>query len=322
MMITRRFFALLIIVTFIATGCATPRGTIERTAWLHWEDCYRLSNGTVELVVAPAVGRIMRYGFVGGDNQLWTNPRPPVAATKTAATEWSNHGGDKVWPWPQEWKQELGRDWPPPPALESMPHDVQVIDRRTLQLTSPPFGAHGMRVTRRIHLAPTGSRVTIESSLTADRPTTSEWAVWTVTAIAPSDAVLARLRPGGTWQLMYAAPWRVEAVGENLLKLIPPPDKSAKIGLDADLLAAQRGQVLFVQQLVMTDRPPSTETAQVFSSPPIVSPRPSERYGELEFTAPRVKLGPDTASRLTVHWTLHQVSGSRSIAKIINRCAK
>ncbi len=321
-MIKRRVLALLLVAVFTATGCASRRATIERGAYLDWGDCYRLSNGTVELVVAPAVGRVMRYGFVGGENQLWTNPGRSTAATEAAALKWSNHGGDKVWPWPQEWKQEFGRDWPPPAALESTAHAVRVVDQSTLQLTSPPFGAHGMRVTRRIHLADAGSRVTIESRLAAERPVPGEWAAWTVSAVPPPDAVLARLRPGGTWQLMYAAPWRVEAAATNLLTLVPPPDKSAKVGLDADVLAAQRGRVLFVQQLARVARPPSTEVAQVFSSPPATPAGPADAYYELELTAPRGNLGPAQTSQMTVHWTLHRLGDPPSAAEVVGRLAR
>ena len=42
---------------------------IEKTAWGGWPNCYRLSNGEVELVVTSDVGpRVMRYAFSGGPN--------------------------------------------------------------------------------------------------------------------------------------------------------------------------------------------------------------------------------------------------------------
>ena len=42
---------------------------IEKTDFGGWPNCYRISNGEIELVVTSDVGpRIMRYGFPGGRN--------------------------------------------------------------------------------------------------------------------------------------------------------------------------------------------------------------------------------------------------------------
>jgi hypothetical protein len=44
---------------------------IEKVSWGGWPNCYKISNGEVELIVTSDVGpRIMRYGFVGGQNLL------------------------------------------------------------------------------------------------------------------------------------------------------------------------------------------------------------------------------------------------------------
>ena len=41
----------------------------ERTQYGGWPNCYRLSNGTVELIATADVGpRIIRFGFTGGQN--------------------------------------------------------------------------------------------------------------------------------------------------------------------------------------------------------------------------------------------------------------
>ena len=44
---------------------------IDKTQYRGWPNCYRISNGEVELVVTTDVGpRIIRYGFVGGQNMF------------------------------------------------------------------------------------------------------------------------------------------------------------------------------------------------------------------------------------------------------------
>ena len=43
--------------------------TIEKQEWKGWPNCWRLANGTVELIVTQDIGpRVMRYGFSGEQN--------------------------------------------------------------------------------------------------------------------------------------------------------------------------------------------------------------------------------------------------------------
>ena len=46
-----------------------PVAKIEKTNYQGWPNCYRMTNGEVELVITGDIGpRIMRYAFVGGRN--------------------------------------------------------------------------------------------------------------------------------------------------------------------------------------------------------------------------------------------------------------
>ena len=49
------------------TMTATAAVKVEKTAYAGWPNCYRITNGEVELIVTTDVGpRVIRYGFVGG----------------------------------------------------------------------------------------------------------------------------------------------------------------------------------------------------------------------------------------------------------------
>ena len=65
---------------------ATAPG-VERTSWGGWPEAYRLTNGEAELVVVPAVSRILHYGFAGGTNLLWQNAA--LGGRAPSATEWA-----------------------------------------------------------------------------------------------------------------------------------------------------------------------------------------------------------------------------------------
>src|SRR5260370_37559557 len=58
---------LLIVLTMAMSISAAAK--IEKTQYRGWPNCYRISNGEVELIVTTDVGpRVIRYGFVGGQN--------------------------------------------------------------------------------------------------------------------------------------------------------------------------------------------------------------------------------------------------------------
>src|SRR5262245_9959440 len=86
------------LLALLGAGAAWSAVTVKRIAFQGWEGAYQLSNGTVEVVFVPQIGRIMRYGFVGGPNALWVNPTLQGKTTDFSQPikDWNNYGGDKV----------------------------------------------------------------------------------------------------------------------------------------------------------------------------------------------------------------------------------
>src|SRR5882724_8237798 len=91
------FRALLILITL--TMSATAAVTIEKTAYGGWPNCYRISNGEVELIATTDVGpRILRYGFVSGQN-VFREFKEQLG--KSGETEWQARGGHRLWMAPE-----------------------------------------------------------------------------------------------------------------------------------------------------------------------------------------------------------------------------
>ena len=62
---------LLAILSCVMSGIVHAEVKVEKIEYKGWHNCYRVSNGEVELVVTGDVGpRIIRFGFVGGQNLL------------------------------------------------------------------------------------------------------------------------------------------------------------------------------------------------------------------------------------------------------------
>ncbi|HUJ11311.1 MAG TPA: hypothetical protein VL171_14940 [Verrucomicrobiae bacterium] len=70
-----------------------------KTNYKGWPNCYRLANETIELIVTTDVGpRIIRFGFVGGDNEF---VEFPDQLGKTGGKEWRIYGGHRFWHAPE-----------------------------------------------------------------------------------------------------------------------------------------------------------------------------------------------------------------------------
>ena len=82
--------------------------TVERISYGGWPNCYRLTNGEVELVVTADVGpRIIRYGFVGGQN-LFVELEEDLG--KTGGDNWRLYGGSRLWVAPEDRVYSYGAD--------------------------------------------------------------------------------------------------------------------------------------------------------------------------------------------------------------------
>ena len=289
-------------------GCASsssgelraPRGA-ERITYNNWPDAIRLFNDTAEVVIVPSIGRVMRYGYVGGENLLWDDPKLHGQGGATADVKrWRNFGGEKVWPWPQDdWAKRAGRAWPPPIEVDQQPHEAEIIGDRTVRMTSPPLPGYGVRVSRTISLSESGSRVTMNIEFTPTGEGDVAPAVpWSVAQLRVPNVMMARLVSDRGYKPLAPFDWRiVQRIDGRTIALKRSTERAEKIGIDADLLIWVKGGTFLVQRNVSAtsnDFAPA-ERAQIFSQ------KGESTYVEYEFVAPR------GARSLTVTWQLHDL---------------
>jgi hypothetical protein len=73
---------------------------LEQIPYAGWQNCYRFSNGLIELIITGDVGpRIIRFGFVGKENQF---AELPEQLGQTGGNEWRLYGGHRFWHAPEE----------------------------------------------------------------------------------------------------------------------------------------------------------------------------------------------------------------------------
>lgn len=73
---------------------------VEQVEFGGWENCYRLGNGRIELIVTADVGpRIIKLALRDGENVFKTYPD---LLGKTGSDRWVNYGGHRLWHAPED----------------------------------------------------------------------------------------------------------------------------------------------------------------------------------------------------------------------------
>lgn len=160
---------------------------IEKTAYGGWPNCYRISNGEVELVVTTDVGpRVIRYGFVGGRN-LFKEFAEQMG--KKGESTWQARGGHRLWMSPED--QVLTY------ALDNQPIHAEVKGG-VIELTGNLEKETGLVKQMTIRLAPTGSAVEVEHKITNRSAKTRDIAIWALTMMTPGGVGIVTFPPRGT----------------------------------------------------------------------------------------------------------------------------
>lgn len=217
------------------------RRSLTHINYQGWPDSILLSNGLVEAVIVPAVGRVMQFRFAGRpDGPFWENPGLWGRRPDPGSEDWANFGGDKAWPAPQAvWRRLALGDWPPPRTFDGLPMQA-VIDGLAVTLISPEDPGFGMRVRRRIELAPDRPVMVITTSFEKTKDPPLEVGVWVITQLKDPVAIYALLpdspRPGtGYVRQSEDLPASLKRE-DGLLSLTRDPLKNHKIGTLAGTL--------------------------------------------------------------------------------------
>jgi hypothetical protein len=155
---------------------------IEKLTFAGLPDCIKLSNGATDLIVTTAVGpRILYYGATGGKNHLGSFPDSTV---KTALGTWKPYGGHRLWVWPELFPATYSPD--------NSPIQHQSHGDHSLTLHAPTDGA-AIEKQIRITLAPSGSKVSIEHTVTSHALWPIDIAVWAITIMQSGTAIVPRV---------------------------------------------------------------------------------------------------------------------------------
>jgi hypothetical protein len=295
----------IIVALLSVASLASAEVTVQKTTW-RGHAALRLSNGTVDLVLVTGVGpRIIRYGFVGGENALG-EVEPDAAPTKTALGDWFLYGGHRIWAAPEA----MPRTYAP----DNGPVDVKV-DGATVTLTQP-VDASGLQKVMTVGLAGSGTAVTVGNHVVNRSHWPLALAPWALTVmngggviIIPNepykshDDELAPARAITAWTYTNLADPRW-TLGQKYIRLRVDASmkESQKIGV-----ANKRGWAgYFRQGQLFVKRYGWTEGATYPDYGVNTETYTSANFVELETLGPMATLEPGQSASHEERWELHK----------------
>lgn len=176
-----------VLCTVLFAGNAVAEVKVQKTEYKGWQNCYRVANGEVELIVTGDVGpRIIRYGFVGGQNLF---KEYPEQLGKTGEEKFQLRGGDRVWKAPED----PIATWAP----DNSPVAVTITESGLIA-RAPVEPLTGLQKEIEISLAPSGTQATITHRITNHSLFALEFAPWVLTMMAQGGVAVSGFPPRGT----------------------------------------------------------------------------------------------------------------------------
>lgn len=159
---------------------------LEQISYRGWNNAYKMSNGTVELIVTGDVGpRIIFYGFRNGENLLHEVGQD---AGQSGGSEFRLYGGHRLWVSP-----EVERTYYPDNAAVVVTQRGNAL-RFTAQPEDSPPGTH-LQKELEIELANTGSQVRITHRITNHDKQPTHLAPWSPTVMRSQGRVILPFSP-------------------------------------------------------------------------------------------------------------------------------
>jgi hypothetical protein len=282
---------------------------LERIRYRGWNNGYKLSNGTIEMIVLADVGpRIISYGFCNEENEFYEVEQD---SGLSGGREFRLYGGHRLWVSP-----EVERTYFPDNAPVTVSQQGAVT-RFTARPEDAPPGTH-LQKGMEIELAATGSHVRVTHRIANHDSCSTKLAPWAPTMMRPGGRAILPLSPRvamdkdhyqpvgvfGLWSFTdFADPRWVLGTGFIQLRQLPATsgrfrEQMGGIYNSSGWGAYYRNEHLFLKRAAViggAQYPDFGCNFEVFTNPDFL---------ELETLGPVVELQPGDAVEHVEHWWL------------------
>ncbi len=298
----------LILLFVLALGAASNASAdvkVEKVEYKGWRNCYRVSNGEVELIVTGDIGpRVIRFGFVGGQNVF---KEFAEQLGKSREDKFQLRGGDRVWKAPED----PVATW----AADNLPVEM-TITANGLIAKAPVEPRTLLEKEIEVRMASSGPYVTVIHRLTNHSLFPLEYSVWSLTMMAPGGVSITGFPPRGRHPANLEATnplvmWAYTNLADKrwvftkkymTLKQDPNNAEAQKIGLfNADTWGAY---VLNNEVFVKRSQATPGEVYPDFGCS--YEEFTNNEFLEIETLGPLTKVLPGKTAEQVEHWSLHR----------------
>ena len=282
---------------------------IEKIHYHGWNNAWRLSNETIELIVLADVGpRIVHYGFRGHQNMLYeaANDRG-----HSGGEQYRLYGGHRLWAWP-----EVARTYFPDNRAVSVSQEEDCVRLRAPIEDSAP----GTQLEKELSVALDGygTQVRIDHTITNRGAEATQLADWGLTMMRPGGRAILPLPP----RVAMDAEHFQAAAPMTLWSYTDFKDPRWIFGTEfIQLLQESNPQGRFPEQITGTFNPAgwgayySRGELFIKRAAPVADARypdfgcnfeifTNPQFLELETLGPIVELAPEESARHTETWAL------------------
>lgn len=178
----------MLLVGLSAMAASNVRGEVkvEKIEYKGWSDCYRVTNGEIELVVTGDVGpRVIRFAFVGGQNLFKEYPDQLGGQNEV---KFQFRGGDRVWKSPED------------PVATWAPDNVPVqisITANGLIATAPVEPLTKLQKEIEVRMGSHGTQAEVIHRITNRSTASVEFSPWVLTMMVPGGVAISGFPPRG-----------------------------------------------------------------------------------------------------------------------------
>ncbi len=322
---------MLAITTLMTIGCRStnPVAPPAPSPPLVFPDQITLRNGSIQLGVSAAVGRVVAFGPLNGPNLIWIADESavdqPVPGHAVPGQQYINYGGDKLWLAPQPlWARATGNvEWPPDGVIDGEAWNVTQQTPRSLTIESRESPHYGVVVQRTFELHPTLPRVTTTNTVRRIKPNPFPVQAWTVTQVIHPPQVLmdiATPRPIDRPRVQMLTETTADKV-KGRVELIDDQsaavwqirgDAHAKLGTFGRWIAGVYDDYAFLQT---TDFDPDGAYPELSS----IQAYYADSYVELEVVGPLIQLAPGESLSNQVIWELIPRDADQTLDALIDQ---
>jgi hypothetical protein len=295
---------LLVLVSMVVTSMIMQAAVrVEKTEYKGWRNCYRVTNGDVEVIVTSDVGpRVIRFGFVGGQN-LFKEYAEQLG--KSGEEKFQARGGDRVWKAPED----AIATWAP----DNVPVEIQLTPAGLIA-REPVEPLTNLQKEIEVSMAPTGTGVKVSHRITNRTLFPLEFAPWALTQMAQGGVAVSGFPPRGhhpanleatnplvMWAYTNLADPRWKFTRKYLtLRQDPNDNEAQKLGtFNPDTWAAY---LLNGEAFLKRTKPDASKNYPDFGCS--FETFTNQDFLEIETLGPMTRLSPGQTVELVEHWGL------------------